>query len=51
MQEAALPNIIGYTGDLDRWRNALNNHGVMNAIGGAGHTNTFFFDWQIYRKR
>lgn len=42
MQGAALPNLIGYTGDLDRWRGELNRTDVMNKIGGAGHENPFY---------
>lgn len=33
-------NIKGFTGDLDRWRNALNNQNALNALGIS--TNAFY---------
>lgn len=33
-------NIKGFTGDLDRWRNALNNPSALNALGIS--TNAFY---------
>lgn len=43
-QFESVPNVKGYIGDLDRWRNKLQDAEAMEAIGASGKTNPFFHD-------